>query len=234
VFWYRDGTTLVASQVAVLNPQTAATYAGLATNVSLVLPSVTPADAGNYTVVITNFWGSITSSPALLTVNSSGTPLSITAEPASHSALVGQNTSFAVSAAGTPPLYYQWQKDQTNLANGGVYSGVSASVLNLTGVALTNAGTYSVVVTNASGSTNSIGAYLAVTPPPSVRLGSSGSGGLQFSAATGTGLVYVVQTTTNLSSPWVPVTTNTVPASGLLSFTNPTTGPLQFFRVQFP
>ncbi len=234
VFWYRDGTTLVAAQPAVLNPQTAATYASMVTNVSLTLSGITPADAGNYTVVITNFWGSVTSSPALLTVNSTGAPLSITAQPVAHSVLVGQSTSFAVSASGTAPLHYQWQKDQTNLSDGGVYSGVLTNVLTLTGVGAANAGNYSVVITNASGSTNSASAQLTVTPPPSVNLGPSGNGGFALSAATGTGLVYVVETTTNLASPWVPVATNTVPASGLLLFTNPTTGPAQFFRLEFP
>ena len=234
VFWYRDGTTLVAAQPAVLNPQNAATYASMVTNVSLTLSGVTPAEAGNYTVVITNFWGSITSSPALLTVNSTGTPLSITAQPVAHSVLVGQSTSFAVGASGTPPLHYQWQKDQTNLSDGGVYSGVLTNVLTLTGVGAANAGNYSVVITNASGSTNSASAHLAVASPPSLNLGPSANGGFALSAATGTGLVYVVQTTTNLASPWVPLATNTVPASGLLLFTNPATGPAQFFRLEFP
>jgi uncharacterized delta-60 repeat protein len=39
------------------------------TNTSLVLTNVSPADAGTYTVLVTNFLGSVTSAPAVLTVN---------------------------------------------------------------------------------------------------------------------------------------------------------------------
>jgi hypothetical protein len=39
-----------------------------ATNAALALPNAFPANAGTYTIVITNFYGSITSNPALLTV----------------------------------------------------------------------------------------------------------------------------------------------------------------------
>jgi len=45
-----------------------------ATNAALALPNAFPADAGTYTVAITNVYGSVTSNPALLTV----LPLGIT------------------------------------------------------------------------------------------------------------------------------------------------------------
>jgi Immunoglobulin domain len=234
VFWYKNGTTLVAVQTAILNPQTAATYASMVTNVSLVLPAVTPADAGSYTAVITNFWGSVTSSPAALTVNSSSTAPTISAQPSAQSVLAGQNASFSVIAGGSAPLTYQWQKGNANLSDGGIYSGVLTNVLKLTGVGTNNAGNYSVVITNATGATNSLAAPLTVALPPRLILGTSASGNVQLSALTGTGLLYVVQTTTNLTSSWVPVATNAVPGTGLLLFTNPTTGPVQFFRLQFP
>jgi hypothetical protein len=43
-----------------------------ATNSTLSLPTVSPAQAGVYTVIVTNFGGAVTSAPALLTINSEG------------------------------------------------------------------------------------------------------------------------------------------------------------------
>jgi len=51
-----------------------------------------PADAGSYTVVVTNIAGAVSSAVATLTVN--GT-LSITTQPASQSAIVGANVNLA-------------------------------------------------------------------------------------------------------------------------------------------
>jgi hypothetical protein len=59
-------------------------------------------------------------------------------------AFVRANSSvfFNVGASGTPPLAYQWQLNSTNLLD------KTNSVLSLTSVQLTNAGLYSVIVTN--------------------------------------------------------------------------------------
>ena len=59
-------------------------------------------------VVITNPYGSITSQVATLTVNVR--PVTITQPPLSQSIYVGENATFTVTASGTPPLVYQWQK----------------------------------------------------------------------------------------------------------------------------
>jgi Immunoglobulin domain/Immunoglobulin I-set domain len=74
VFWYKEGN-LVASQIYALGPTSPVTYSNSAVNATLTLNNVSAADAGNYTVVATNFWGSVTSSPIALTVSlSSGAP----------------------------------------------------------------------------------------------------------------------------------------------------------------
>jgi hypothetical protein len=223
-YWLLNNSNLVASQGAT----------GLVATASLPLTLVDPSRAGSYAVVASNYWGSITSSPAMLTLNSSSMAPTISTQPSAQSVLAGQNASFSVTAAGSAPLSYQWLKGSMSLSNSGIYSGVFTNVLNLTGVGTNDAGNYSVVVTNAAGSTNSAMAPLTVALPPSLILGASGSGGMQLSASTVTGIVYVVQTTTNLSSLWVPVATNTVPGTGLLLFTNPATSPVQFFRMRFP
>jgi hypothetical protein len=129
---------------------------GLNTNV-LTLNNVTGTNAGNYSVVITNVSGSATSAPALLTVKY---PPAITNQPASLAVIVGSNASFTVGVSGDVPLSYQWYFNGTNAI------GLNTNVLALANVTGTNAGSYSVVVTNNSGSVTSAPALLTVAYPP--------------------------------------------------------------------
>jgi hypothetical protein len=221
--WFFNSTNLIATQIT----------NGLAATGNLVLHSVNSANEGTYTVVVSNYWGSVTSAPVSLTVTASGSSPGIVSEPSAAAVLVGQNASFSVTASGSGPLYYQWMQGSTTLSNDAVYSGVNTNVLTLTRVGLANAGTYSVIITNSLGSTNSIGVPLAVQTPPAINV-VRGPNGLQLTGNTVTGLTYIVWVTTNLNSPWTPIATNTVPGSGALSFTNPVTAPNQFLKFQFP
>ena len=84
-------------------------------------------------------------------------PPIITSQPASQAVSVGDTVAFSVTAAGGSPLSYQWQWNGAGLA------GQTASSLTLNDVQLTNAGSYSVVVTNPAGSVISSNAVLTVT-----------------------------------------------------------------------
>jgi len=79
----------------------------------------------------------------------------------------GQNAAFNVAAQGTAPLHYQWtfiSGTTTNvLSNGGRISGATTNILNISSVIPSDAGTYSVTVTNTKG-TNFAVATLAVVP----------------------------------------------------------------------
>lgn len=75
------------------------------TNASLTLTNVSTNDAGTYFVVITNAYGSVTSSPATLTVN---VPVTLSQQPQGVVTSFGSTASFAVGAGGTVPLGYQW------------------------------------------------------------------------------------------------------------------------------
>jgi hypothetical protein len=66
----------------------------------------------------------------------------------SNSVSLGANVTFTVTAAGALPRYFQWQFNSTDLP------GRTNVSLILTNVQLTNAGDYTVVVTNAAGATN--------------------------------------------------------------------------------
>jgi hypothetical protein len=142
--WYFNGTNAI----------------GLNTNV-LALANVTGTNAGSYSVVVTNNSGSVTSAPALLTV---AYPPVITNQPASLAVIVGSNASFTVGVSGDAPLSYQWYFNGTNAI------GLNTNVLTLVNVQETNAGNYSVLVANVSGSVTSSPALLTVYVPPTITL----------------------------------------------------------------
>ncbi len=128
---------------------------------SLTLPSVTVADAGLYTVEVFGRCGTAMSSGELFVT----APL-VLSGPNSLSRVAGESAQFSVSAAGTPPFFYQWQHEGTNLP------GASNSVLLLPSVSVADAGIYCVIVTDNFGSATAC-ATLQVTPllpPPAACL----------------------------------------------------------------
>jgi sugar lactone lactonase YvrE len=111
-------------------------------------------DFGSYSVSIANAVGSVTSSNALLAL--SGPPL-ITQQPQPEGVVAGQTASFAVVASGSPPLSYQWS------LNGVAVAGATAPSYTLAAAWPSNAGPYSVVVSNSAGVALSTEALLTVT-----------------------------------------------------------------------
>ena len=85
-----------------------------------------------------------------------GQPPAITSQSLNQTVTNGASVTFSVNATGTPPLNFQWQCNGTNLPR------ATSSNLPLTGVTFAQAGIYSVVVTNAVGSTISDPAALSV------------------------------------------------------------------------
>src|SRR5262249_3317548 len=77
-------------------------------------------------------------------------------QPANQTVRVGGTATFSVTAGGTQPLGYQWRFGATSL------SGATASSLILSNVQSSDAGTYSVVVSNAFGTATSSNATLTV------------------------------------------------------------------------
>jgi hypothetical protein len=128
-----------------------------ATNSELQLTNVQFSQSGSYTVVVTNLFGSATSSPAILNVI--GVAPTIVTPPMAQPARVGGTVNFSVSAAGSLPLTYQWFFNDTN-----VIAGAGDSVLRLTSIQTSQSGTYAVVVTNLVGSVTSSPVMLTVAP----------------------------------------------------------------------
>lgn len=129
-----------------------------ATSATYTIASTSLADAGAYTVVVTNPAGSVTSSAAILTVNA---PPVITAQPANQSVVVGQSATFSVTATGNPAPTYQWRKGGVAIAGG-----TASSYTTPLSVIGDSGSTFDVVVTNSIGSVTSAGATLTVNPAP--------------------------------------------------------------------
>jgi hypothetical protein len=102
---------------------------------------------------------------AVLTTYVQGNAPVITMKPADQIPYVGAKTTFSVSATGSEPLTYQWRFNGTDL------SGQTANSLTLTNVKVTDAGAYSVLVSNAAGTATSDPAWLSVLPTNVVNLG---------------------------------------------------------------
>jgi hypothetical protein len=125
---------------------------------NLSISNVSPADAGNYSVIITNFAGTAVSSNAVLTLVPS--PPIIVSQPAGQTVYANVTVSLGVDVIGTSPCSYQWLCNSTNL------SGATNTTLVLTNVQVSQSGGYSVTITNIYGGTNSALAQLTVMTPP--------------------------------------------------------------------
>jgi uncharacterized repeat protein (TIGR03803 family) len=126
----------------------------------LTLDNITTADMAPYSVVVSNVYGSVTSAVAALQIMIA--PPAIVSEPVSQTVLAGTTVSIEVQVTGDAPLFFQWQENGTNLADGGNLSGSSTSTLSVASASVANAGTYSVVVSNALSSVSSTSAVLTV------------------------------------------------------------------------
>lgn len=160
-----------------------------ATNATLTLSAVQLADIANYRLVVSNSFGSVTSSPAALNVVEM--PAFITSHPANRFWPRGSSTSFTVGANGSLPIAYQWRHGGTAIPD------ATNSTLLLDHVQFADAGIYSVSVSNSFGGVVSSNAELRVLQVVVWGDGSSGqsdvpigltnaislSGGFDYAAA---------------------------------------------------
>jgi len=109
------------------------------TNATLNIAAVTTADAGTYTVVVTNSCGAVTSTQAVVIVNELP---AITTQPVGTTICVGQPINLSVTATGTG-LTYQWY------LGGGIIPGAISSTYSVTSATLADAGDYTVTVSGA-------------------------------------------------------------------------------------
>ncbi len=132
-----------------------------ATSATLTISNAQAADAGSYTVVVTNSVGIITSNAATLSV--AGAALALTAQPQSQYVAAGATATLSVAATGTG-LAYQWKKDGAPLA------GATNAALVLAGASADSMGFYAVSVRGDAGSVESAVATVTVATGGSSRL----------------------------------------------------------------
>jgi immunoglobulin I-set domain protein len=130
-----------------------------ATGPSYTTPATIAGDSGaKFDVVVSNSAGSITSTMATLTVSAAAVAPAITAQPTNQSVTAGQAATFDVTATGTAPLSYQWQKNSVSI------SGATASSYTTPATAAgDNNAKFDVIVSNSAGSQTSAMATLAVS-----------------------------------------------------------------------
>jgi len=198
------------------NLANAAPYSGVTTATLTVNPTALAMNGTAYRCVITGTCApAATSNCVTLTVN---TPIAITSQPSNSTLCAGLQTTFTVAATGTTPAY-QWQESTNgggtwnNLANGGVYSGVTTATLTLTGVTAGMSGyQYRCVVNGAATCTsaNSTAGILTVNTAPSITTQPvaattlcAGNNVTYTVAANGTAPTYQWQiSTTGAGGPW--------------------------------
>jgi uncharacterized delta-60 repeat protein len=132
-----------------------------ATNSAFVLPSLSTTNAGQYSVIVSNSFGSLETTPATLTVLPVSTP-EILVQPVGTNVIEGGLVSFSITATNFLPIQYQWRLNGTNLLD------QTNAVLSLPNATLSNAGRYSAVLTTEVRTVTTADALLEVSPSHSV------------------------------------------------------------------
>ncbi|MCP1137267.1 SBBP repeat-containing protein [Paenibacillus polysaccharolyticus] len=120
--------------------------------------------AGTYTAAVTVYADNMTNVTFAVTqtVNPAPVAPSITSQPGNKTVTAGQTATFSITASGDAPLSYQWKKDGNALTDGENISGATAATLSISNTQSGDAGSYTVVVTNAAGNASSNPATLTV------------------------------------------------------------------------
>jgi probable HAF family extracellular repeat protein len=179
-----------------------------ATSSTFTVNNATTDNAGNYTVVVSLGNLSVTSNPAVLTVNPAPVLPSVTTPPANVLTVLGQSANFTVAASGTGPLFYQWQLNGKPIKNA-----ISANY-TIGKVVAASAGNYTVVITNTAGSVTSPAATLTLGTAPKIT-GSPDTVGVALGQSANFSVVvanpvpapsYQWQISTNIGLTWSNIT----------------------------
>lgn len=180
------------------------TYTGIGAT-PFATSSTAPVNAGYYlvTATVTDSEHQGTASNTLVISSAAGAVAPIvTTAPATQAVFFGDTVTFTVAATGTPAPTFQWRK------NGVAIPGATNTSFTLPSAALTDAGTYDVVVTNAGGSFASAPATLTV---------SQRSQTITFTAPTATYPAGTAVPLTATASSGLPVSYTIVSGAGAIS-----------------
>jgi hypothetical protein len=132
-----------------------------ATSATVVFTNVQVGNSASYDVVVGDSSGTNQSSTLVLKVNPASAPIfSQEPAPASITSYVNGLATFTSVVNGSPPIALQWELDGTNVP------GQTAASLTLPNLQTNEAGTYTLLASNALGTNLSTSVTLAVLPPP--------------------------------------------------------------------
>ena len=154
--WRKDGSTFGA-----------ATVSSFTTN-TLTLNSVTSSDSADYDVVVTNSFGSITSTVAHLTVN---VPPGVTLQPQPQAVCAAGTATFTAAASGVPAPTVRWQVSSNAGMTWTDVPGATSTTYSFAPLQGDTGKQYRAVFTNAGGTANSLAAALTVSTPVAADAG---------------------------------------------------------------
>lgn len=172
-WYYTNGVTtnLLSGSTG---PSGSSTMTGSTSNI-LTLTSAQTGDTGGYFVVVTNLYGSATSTLVQVTIAISAVPPNVTG-PLSQTVIAGNNTTISDSPSGSPVPALQWQFNGTNLIDGpqgdgsGIFGSTTAALTITNAQYPSSQGTYSLIASNSAGlATNGTVLTVIVTPSISVQ-----------------------------------------------------------------
>ncbi len=135
--------------IRMLSPPDYATSAGFATGISSLVDIQVATDG--------SLWYLARGGGEVFRVQfTAATAPSISSHPSSVTVAAGQTASFSVTASGTAPLAYQWQRNGVNIA------GANAPTYSFTATTADNGAMFRAVVSNGAGSATSNAATLTV------------------------------------------------------------------------
>jgi len=200
-----------------------------ATNATLTLTNIQLTNDGYYRCIITNTAGLTNTIDARLTV---WQPPVITNPPIGITNIAGGSATFSVVAGGVPAVAYQWQLASANLI------GSNNAALPLTNLRASQAGNYTVIITNSAGSvTSSIASLVVTNPLPTAFTPTSpvkSSSQFQFTFTPVAGLTNTVLTNGVMVGGTWNVFTNIPPqaTAALITIIDSPGAPSRFYRVQ--
>lgn len=166
---------------------------------------------------------------ATITITAGVSPPTITNQPVSATVLLGSDATFAAGASGSPLPVYQWLKDSVPITN------ATSATLTINNSQPSDAGGYSVRVSNSAGTNVSQTATLTVVNRPTLSLAGLQAGQINLGFTSEPTVGYTVEFSATMEPGSWSILTN-YPAQGLAAsrtFTDSTTGtPMRAYRLR--